>query len=87
MEPPFWRDAGVGIIRPIMEANLIEVCVVAFAAVMLVLGILWGLIRLLTDQFPEKSNELDPALVAAIHQAVNESLPGARVVKIEEIQD
>lgn len=69
------------------EPNLIVVCAVAFLAVMFVLGTLWGLIRLITRYFPEPSNDLDPAVVAAIHQAVGESLPGARIVKIEEVKE
>lgn len=68
------------------EPNLILVCAVAFATVITLLSILAGLIRLITFLFPEKTDESDPAVVAAIHTAVSTSIPGAKVTHIEEIE-
>lgn len=68
------------------EPNLILICAVAFAAVLLLLSILAGLIHLVTRLFPEKSEQTDAAVIAAIHTAVSSKIPGAKVTRIEEIK-
>jgi hypothetical protein len=69
------------------EPNLLLVCVTAFFAVVLLLGLLAGVIRLLTAVFPERVPEdTGAAVVAAIHSAVARAYPSARVTRIEEIR-
>ncbi len=68
------------------EPNLILVCAVAFATVLILLSVLAGVIRLVTLVFPEKAEESDEAVLAAINTAVSTSIPGARVTRIEEIK-
>lgn len=68
------------------DPNLIVICAVAFAAVLILLSVLAALIHVLTLAFPEKTDETDQALLAAIHTAVSNSIPGAKVTHIEEIK-
>lgn len=68
------------------EPNLILVCAVAFATVLILLSILAGLIHLVTLLFPEKTEESDDAVIAAINSAVSTAIPGAKVTNIEEIK-
>ena len=68
------------------EPTLWMVCLQAFAAVMLILFAMTGLLRLLITLFPERKLESDSALMAAITQAVQSAVPGATVTQIEEIR-
>ena len=68
-----------------MQPDLLTVCIAAFFAVLLLLSVLAGAIRLLMALFPEReAGGLDPAVVAAINAAVTSAYPGMRVTKIEE---
>jgi hypothetical protein len=69
------------------EPNLMVVCITAFVAVVLLLALLAGVIRVLTAVFPEKVPEgPDAALVAALHAAAALAYPGTRVTGIEEVR-
>jgi hypothetical protein len=68
------------------EPNLLIVCVTAFVAVVLLLALLAGTIRLLMAVFPERLEGPDAALLAAIHAAAAAVHPGTRVTRIEEIR-
>lgn len=68
------------------DPNLIVICAVAFAAVLILLSALAALIHLITFAFPEKTDETDQAVLAAIHTAVSTAIPGAKVTHIEEIK-
>lgn len=68
------------------DPNLIVVCAVAFVIVLTLLSVLAALIHLITLIFPEKTDETDQAVLAAIHTAVSTSIPGAKVTNIEEIK-
>ncbi|MDZ7780073.1 MAG: hypothetical protein U5R14_09115 [Gemmatimonadota bacterium] len=65
------------------EPSLLIVCVAAFAAVLTLLSVLAGLIRLLTAVFPYVE-ERDSALVAAITAVAARAHPGTRVTSIRE---
>ena len=68
------------------EPTLWMVCLQAFAAVMLILFAMTGLLRLLITLFPENKPEADTALISAITKAVQSAVPGATVTQIEEIR-
>lgn len=63
------------------------ICINAFVAVLILLGVLATGMRLLTSLFPEKPKaSSDPAWAAAITGAVSVIWPGARVTDIQEIK-
>lgn len=64
------------------DPSLLIVCLVAFLAVIFILSVLAGIIRLLTVLFPA-AEELDAAALAALGAAVARLHPGMRIVKIE----
>jgi hypothetical protein len=68
------------------EISLLLVCAVAFLAVTLILGVLAGVIRLLTALFPERPSDEsdDEPWIAAVHAAVALAHPGARITNVEE---
>lgn len=66
------------------EPNLLSVCVIAFVAVMLLLGFEAVVIRLIAQLFPERKPD-DELIAAAIQQAIESRYPGARVVSVEEL--
>jgi hypothetical protein len=70
------------------DPNLLQICVTAFLAVVLLLSLLAGVIRLLVATFPvtEQPTGPDAAVLAAIHTAAAALHPGARVTNIEEIR-
>lgn len=68
------------------EANLIEICSIAFAAVMVLLTFLAGVIRCLTSIFAETQQGLDPTIAATVSSVVAAAIPGAKVIRIEEIK-
>ncbi|HMP89637.1 MAG TPA: hypothetical protein PJ991_05525 [Kiritimatiellia bacterium] len=68
------------------ETNLLLVCLNAFIAVLILLSFFAGIMRLLITLFPEKKTASDNAIASAIDAAVREMLPGARVVRVEEIK-
>lgn len=78
---------GCGRPRSVMtEPNLLIICAAAFLAVLLLLSLLAGLIRVLTAVFPAESAESDAPVIAAIHTAVARVYPGTRVTNIEEVR-
>ena len=68
------------------DPNLVVICAWAFAAVLILLSVLATLIHIITLVFPEKTDETDKAVLAAIHTAVSTTIPGAEVTNIEEIK-
>lgn len=68
-----------------METNLVVVCAVAFLAVLVLLSLLAALIRVITSVFADRDAEDKATMVSAIHAAVAESLPGVRVINVEEL--
>lgn len=68
------------------EPNLLIICVTGFLAVMLLLSILAGVIRILTALFPEAIIDGDPAVLAAISATVTAVHPGSKVTAVEEIR-
>jgi len=69
-----------------MTANLVLVCLVAFATVMILLTFLAAVISGITRVFPvgSKTDAIDPAIVASINSVVAARFSGARVTHIEE---
>jgi hypothetical protein len=65
------------------EPNLLLICAAAFTAVVTLLSILAGLIRLLTALFPVADGP-DSALVAAITTAHARAFPSRAIKNIEE---
>jgi len=68
------------------DTNLLMVCLNAFTAVMVLLSILALAMRLLTTLFPERKTASDAAVANAVKMAVQQMIPGASVVKMEEIK-
>ena len=69
------------------EVNLFLVCAIAFAAVMLLLGFLAGVMSVMTRLLPVAhvdGDSPDAAVLAAIQSVVASRFGGARVVRIEE---
>lgn len=67
------------------EPNLLIICAAAFIAVIILLSVLAGAIRILTAVFPV-SDDADPALIAAISAAAARAYPGTRITNIKEIR-
>ena len=65
--------------------DLFMICVVAFAAVFVLLAILALLMRIIVSLFPQRITESDPALVAAVSSTYHSLFPGTKVTRIEEI--
>jgi len=69
------------------DPNLIVVCIVAFLTVMTLLSVLASVIRLLTRFFPDQPVHegpvVDSATLAAIQAAVQQQVPGGRLVRVE----
>jgi len=68
------------------EPNLLTICLNAFVAVLVLLSILAGIIRLLITLFPEKEKSSEAVIASAINMAVQKVAPGATVSRIEEIR-
>lgn len=68
------------------DLNLLMVCISSFVAVFCVLVFLAGVIRLLIFCFPDKGEETDAAVFAAIHSVYAAVYPDSRITKIEEIK-
>ena len=68
------------------EPSLWMVCLQAFAAVMVILFTMTGLLRLLITLFPENKPEADAALMSALTQAVQSVVPGSTITSIQEIR-
>jgi hypothetical protein len=71
------------------DTSLLIVCGVAGLSVFVVLSFLAVVIHLLNLAFPPPAGPAvasDPALVAALTQAVQAARPGSRVTRIEELK-
>lgn len=68
------------------DPNLVLVCLVAFAVVMVLLTFLAVVISGIMRAFPagSKTDSIDPAIVASINSVVATHFSGARVTRIEE---
>lgn len=65
--------------------DLLVVCVAAFTAVFVMLGVLALVMRALIALFPERApSSIDPAVVAAVTVAASAAYPGTRIARIEE---
>ena len=67
------------------EPSLLSICVIAFIAVMLLLGLEAAIIRLMAQLFPERKSDVELA-TEAVQQAIAGRFPGARVISIEEVK-
>jgi hypothetical protein len=68
------------------EPSLLIVSLTAFLAVIVLLAVLAGAIRVLMALFPEKPQGGDDAMLAAIHAAAALRHPGMRITRIEELR-
>lgn len=68
------------------SVDLLMICVVAFAAVFVLLSFLAVLMRVIVSVFPERKASGDAALVAAIHSSYQALYPGTSVSRIEELR-
>jgi hypothetical protein len=68
------------------EPNLLAICVFAFIAVFLLLTTLALVMRVLTTVFPQREDDADVALVAALSAAAAAAYPGMRITSIQEIR-
>ena len=68
------------------SVDLLMICVVAFAAVFVLLSVLAVLMRTIVSIFPEKTPTGDAAVVAAISSSYQALYPGTKVSRIEEIR-
>lgn len=68
------------------SANLLVICVSAFAAVFLLLALLAVVMRVITAIFPVVNRVKDAAWVAAMSAAVATLYPGTKITKVEEIK-
>ena len=69
-----------------METNLFVICFTNLLVVVVLLGIMAGIIHLLTRLFPDRNAPQDPGIASAIQKAVANTWPGTKVVRIEEIR-
>jgi hypothetical protein len=65
------------------ETSLLVICIAAFIAVILLLSLLAGIIRVLTAIFPVVEGT-DAALIAAISAAAARAYPGTKITNIQE---
>jgi hypothetical protein len=75
----------------VTEPSLLVVCGTAFVAVLLLLSILAGVIRLIVILFPhhetvQGSGGIDPEILTAIHSAAAAAYPGSTVTRVEEVR-
>ena len=67
--------------------NLVLICAVAFAAVLIILSLLAGIISGICRIFPVNVADLpDPGAEEAVRQAVAKAFPDCRVAEIREIK-
>lgn len=66
------------------SANLVVVCISAFAAVFLILAVLAILMRLITAIFPQRDSGADAAIIAAVTSTMSTIYPNSRITNIEE---
>jgi hypothetical protein len=68
------------------QVNLLMICVVAFAAVFVLLSLLALAMRVIVASLPHKETAADAAVLAAITSAYQSLYPGTKVTKIEELR-
>lgn len=67
-------------------SGLLTICFSAFLAVFTILSLLAIMMRLIIRIFPEKDNQENGAIIAALTSVVNRYYPGTKITKIEEIK-
>lgn len=68
------------------QVNLLMICIVAFAAVFVLLSLLALVMRAIVASLPHKETSADAAVFAAITSAYQSLYPGTKVTKIEELR-
>ncbi len=66
------------------SADLLMVCISAFSAVFVLLGLLALAMRGLIAVFPAKAATSDPALLAVLTSVVSAVFPGSKITRVEE---
>ena len=66
--------------------NLLVICALAFGAVFILLVVLAAVMRLILSIFPERVQESDTALIAAVSSLASTLYPGTLITKVEEIK-
>lgn len=67
-----------------IESNLVALCITAFTAVFVLLGVLAVVMYLIMLVFPQLRKPLDATHVAVITSTFQALIPGAKVTRIEE---
>ena len=68
-------------------SSILLMCGVAFVAVFILLGLLALVMEGITLLFPERNPTVEAAVVAAVSGAVASLYGGARVIKIESLEE
>ena len=69
------------------DMDLVQICAVAFSAVLAILSLLAMVISSICRAFPVKASDMpNPSAEEAVRQAVAETFPGCRVAEIREIK-
>ena len=66
--------------------ELLWTCISAFAAVGVLLSVLAVIMRLILVVFPEKEEETDAMMIAAVASVLQTVYPGTKITKVEEIK-
>jgi len=66
--------------------NLLVICALAFGAVFILLVVLAAVMRLILSIFPERVQESDTALIAAVTSLASALYHGTLITKVEEIK-
>lgn len=66
--------------------NLLVICALAFSAVFILLVVLAAVMRLILSIFPQRVEESDTAVFAAITSLASSLYPGTLITKVEEIK-
>ena len=68
------------------EQDLLTISTIAFCAVLLLLALLAGIIRLIMLAFPARESGTDAALVAAVTTVYSALYPGTTLTTMEEVR-
>ena len=66
--------------------DLLTISTIAFAAVLVLLALLAGTIRLITLAFPPREDGTDAAVVAAVTSVYSTLFPGTKLTNMEEVR-
>ena len=66
--------------------DLLTISTIAFGAVLVLLTLLAGIIRLITMVFPARETGTDAALVAAVTSVYSALYPGSTLTNMEEVR-